>query len=247
MTTPGALLFDFGGTLDVPGSHWLDRFLAHYLAAGMRLTREQLDPAFAYATTMGYREGAAMHDRGLGELIRFLIDLQIEYLSSHGSEDVRSQLSGLATTGRARLMERISTDFIDQSTCGLAESREVLSILASRFRLGVISNFYGNLDRILTDAGMRNLFATVIDSARLGVFKPERRIFEAALEALAIQPEQAAMIGDSLDKDCLPARSLGMKTVLMRDAAGCSVDNAVDASFVDRTIGTLRELVELQW
>jgi len=247
VNTPGALLFDFGGTLDVPGSHWLDRFLAHYLAAGMRLTREQLDPAFAYATTMGYREGPAMHNRGLGELIRLLVDLQLDYLSSHGPEDVRSQLSGLAATGRARLMERISMGFIDQSTRGLAESREVLSILASRFRLGVISNFYGNLDRILADAGMRNLLATIIDSARLGVFKPERRIFEAALEALAIPPAEAAMIGDSLDKDCLPARSLGMKTVWLRPLPGGSVDNAGDSRLVDRTIGTLRELVELQW
>ncbi len=247
MTSPGALLFDFGGTLDVPGSHWLDRFLHHYLAAGMRLTREQLDPVFAYATMMGYREGAAMHNRGLGELIRFLVDLQLDYLSSHGTEDVRSQLSGLATAGRARLMERISAGFIDQSMRGLAESREVLSILASRFRLGVISNFYGNLDRILADAGMRNLFATVIDSARLGVFKPERGIFEAALEALAIPPEQAAMIGDSLDKDCIPARSLGMKTVWLRPLPGGSGDNSGDSRLVDLTIGTLRELVELQW
>lgn len=247
MTTPGALLFDFGGTLDVPGSHWLDRFLAHYRAAGMRLTREQLDPAFAYGTTMGYREGAAMHNRGLGELIRFLVDLQLDYLSSHGPDEVRSQLAGLPSTGRAHLLERIGSGFIDQSSRGLAESREVLSILASRFRLGVISNFYGNLDRILADAGMRNLFATVIDSARLGVFKPERGIFEAALEALAIQPAQAAMIGDSLDKDCIPARSLGMKTVWMRPVPGGSVDDAGNSSLVDHTIGTLGELVELQW
>ena len=126
MTTPGALLFDFGGTLDVPGSHWLDRFLSHYLAAGMRLSREQFDPAFAYATTMGYREGTTMHNRGLGELIRFLVDLQLDYLSSHGPDEVRSQLGGLAATGRARLLERISAGFIDQSARGLAESREVL-------------------------------------------------------------------------------------------------------------------------
>jgi len=244
--TPSALLFDFGGTLDLPGSHWLDRFLANYRRAGIVITREQLDPAFAHGTDVGYRAGAAMRERGLGELVRFLVDLQLDYLSSQGAEEVSAQLSRAAGR-RQDLMERISAGFVEDSARGLASSREVLSILARSFRLGVISNFYGNLDRVLAEARMDELFDTVIDSVRLNLFKPDPRIFQAALRAFALPAAQVAIVGDSLDKDCIPARSLGMRTVWVRGAEDASINRAADASLVDYTIRELRELTELRW
>jgi len=244
--TPTALLFDFGGTLDLPGSHWLDRFLANYRRTGIVITREELDPAFAHGTDVGYRAGAAMRERGLGELVRFLVDSQLDYLSSQGPKEVRAQLSG-AEGRRHALMERISAGFVEDSARGLASSREVLSILARSFRLGVISNFYGNLDRVLAEARMDELFETVIDSARLNLFKPDPRIFQAALKAFALPAAQVAIVGDSLDKDCIPARSLGMRAVWVRPAGDGGADRDTDASLADYTIRELRELTELRW
>ena len=46
--------------------------------------------------------------------------------------------------------------------------------------------------------------------------KPDRRIFEKALEMAGCTPEDAAMIGDRLDNDIYPAKMLGMKTVWVR-------------------------------
>jgi putative hydrolase of the HAD superfamily len=245
--TPTALLFDFGGTLDLPGSHWLDRFLANYRRAGIVIAREELDPAFAHGTDVGYRAGAAMRERGLGELVRFLVDSQLDYLSSQGPDEVRAQLNAAAAGQHDSLMERISAGFVEESARGLASSREVLSILARRFRLGVISNFYGNLDRILAEARMDELFETVIDSVRLDLFKPDPRIFQAALQAFALPAAQVAMVGDSLDKDCIPARSLGMRAVWVRAAGDGGANRDADASLVDYTIRELRELTELRW
>jgi putative hydrolase of the HAD superfamily len=244
---PDALLFDFGGTLDLPGSHWLDRFLANYRRAGILITREQLDPAFAHGTDVGYRAGASMRERGLGDLVRFLVDSQLDYLSSQGPEEVRAQVNAAAAGRRHALMERISAGFVEESTRGLASSREVLSTLARSFRLGVISNFYGNLDRVLAEARMAELFETIIDSVRLDLFKPDPRIFQAALEAFSLPAEQVAIVGDSLDKDCIPARSLGMRAVWVRPAGDGSADGDADASPVDYTIRELRELTELRW
>ena len=72
--------------------------------------------------------------------------------------------------------------------------------LKGRFKLGIVSNFYGNLDRILEESKLDRFFATVADSSRLGIFKPEPGIFEAALKKIQCAPESAAMIGDSLVK-----------------------------------------------
>ena len=50
--------------------------------------------------------------------------------------------------------------------------------------MGIVSNFYGNLDRILEEAKLDRLFAAVADSSRIGIFKPDAGIFEAALKKL---------------------------------------------------------------
>jgi len=243
---PKALLFDFGGTLDLPGSHWLDRFLTNYHRAGIRITREQLDPAFARATQAGYRSGAAMRELGLGKTVRFLIDSQLDYLISQGPHEVRVQLD-TAAGGRAASVERISAGFVEDSRRGLASSREVLLTLSRSFRLGVISNFYGNLDRILAEARMDQLFETILDSTAVDLFKPDPRIFEAALRAFALPAEQVAIVGDSLNKDCIPARKVGMRTVWLRPSPQNGLGHDANASQLDYMIHELRELTELRW
>src|SRR5260221_295215 len=88
-TSLQTILFDFGGTLDSQ-RHWLDRFLTHYRAAGINLTREQLGPGFDHATRTAYRSSKFISSYGLIELIDYLVRLQIEFLSRHGAEDLQA-------------------------------------------------------------------------------------------------------------------------------------------------------------
>lgn len=243
-----AILFDFGGTLDYP-LHWLDRFLVHYRAAGLALDRDELDRAYDYATQKGYRAGDTVHGWGLGQLVRFLVGTQLVYLADHGPETMRKQLGARTEVGRQRLVSQISEAFVAESAAGLGRSRRILLALAERFRLGVVSNFYGNLDRVLEEAGMLGLMGAVVDSARVGIFKPDPRIFAAALDALGIPvpvaPGSAAVVGDSLEKDCAPARQLGLTTVWLctqsRDG------NPDSGGLADYTIRALAELEDLSW
>ena len=227
------LLFDFGGTLDLPGQHWLDRFLAHYRAAGWRLGREELDPAFAWATAEGYRATAALRECGLRSLVERLVAWQFE--------DLRARLPDRFPAGF--VPAQITVPFCAQSAEGLASSRDLLAELAPGFRLGVVSNFYGNLERVLADAGILGLTTAIVDSSRVGVFKPEPRIFALALEALGARAERTLMIGDSLTKDCAPARSLGMKTVCVMGARPPSAALAAGADYLVRDLSALRDLL----
>src|SRR5258708_26276118 len=122
-----AMLFDFGGTLDYP-RHWLDRFLTHYHAAGLRLSREELDRAFDAATQTAYRSTAQVREYRLGELIPYLVGLQLVFLRDHHrSASARSEMD-LADPGVVRdLSERVSAGFIEESRAGLASSRAVLA------------------------------------------------------------------------------------------------------------------------
>jgi FMN phosphatase YigB (HAD superfamily) len=56
-------------------------------------------------------------------------------------------------------------------------------------------------------------------------------------------PESAAMIGDSLAKDCAPARKLGMRTVWLRTGPR----GADDAGAADTTIQSIDEVARIQW
>ena len=65
-----------------------------------------------------------------------------------------------------------------------ATARRVLARLSRRHRLGVVSNFYGNLGAVCADAGLTALFDVIADSTAVGWTKPDPRIFRHALDAL---------------------------------------------------------------
>jgi FMN phosphatase YigB (HAD superfamily) len=236
----GAILFDFGGTLDYR-AHWLDRFLNHYKAAGLELNRVTLDRAFTAATGAAYRSADQMRELKLEATIHYLVDLQMAELCANESLHARP----IHALDRRHLAATISRSFADESRTGLAASRDVLGRLAADYKLGIISNFYGNLDRILDEAGMLQMFAFVGDSSRLGSFKPDPAMFHAAMRAIAVEPDAILMVGDSPAKDCAPARALGIRTAWLRHP---NIDAEVARSVcADFTITALAELEHLSW
>ena len=244
-----ALLFDFGGTLDGP-THWLDRFLRSYRAAGLEIGRDQLDSAFSEATSRGYRATKVLSRFGLKDLVRFLVGQQIELLLKSGPEEIRVRLAETGSKGRFRLVEEITGSFVAETTAALERNRSVIKSLKPRYRIGVVSNFYGNLNQILSDAGfLKDGVGAVADSSAEGIFKPDPRLFRVAIAKLKAVPEAAVMVGDSIDKDCAPAKSLGMRTVWYRPepsdgTAAPRDDQAGDADF---TIRSLDELVAMKF
>lgn len=242
MATITALLFDFGGTLDGP-AHWLDRFLMSYRAAGIEITRADLDPAFDHATRIGYGATRVVSRFGLTDLVRFLVGHQFEYLRKSGPDQLRGTLDDSGAAGRHRFVEAVTNSFVRETSIGLAHSRDVVGTLKSRYKMGIVSNFYGNLDRILAEAKLDRFFAVVADSSRVGIFKPETGIFDAALKKLNCAPQSVAMIGDSLNKDCVPAHKLGMRTVWLRTLPRCDEDSAA----ADVSIRSIDEVAQIQW
>ena len=240
-----ALLFDFGGTLDGP-AHWLDRFLAQYRAAGIEITRAQLDDAFDHATRIGYGATKIVARFGLVDLVRFLVGHQFEYLRQNGPDHVRALLEQGGAKGRHRIVETVTSSFTRETSAGLEHSREIVRQLKGRFKMGIVSNFYGNLDRILAEARIDRYFDAVADSSKVGIFKPDPRLIRAALTTMRVAPESAAMVGDSIPKDCVPAHQLGLRTVWLctEDSRRSSCDARGAADF---TIGSLDEVMRIEW
>ena len=85
----------------------------------------------------------------------------------------------------------------------------------------------------------------IIASAEEGVSKPDLRIFEIALQRSSCPPEQAVMIGDRMDNDILPAKSLGMRTVWIKQGFGKYWNVTEEAERPDRVVGSLTELCDI--
>ena len=130
--------------------------------------------------------------------------------------------------------ERIATSvigaFVRDSRAGLEASRGVLDRLRHRVSLGVISNFYGNVDRILDEAGITPLLATVVDSTCVGVSKPDAQIFTLAVQRLGCEPSEVLYVGDSFEKDVVGAHAAGLRTAWLVGASerACAAPELVD-------------------
>ena len=106
--------------------------------------------------------------------------------------------------------QRVASRFLSDMSVAFARNRPVLETLGQRYRLGVVSNFYGNLEAVCESSGLGRLFGVMTDSQRVGAEKPEPAIFHAALKALHAAPETTVMVGDSLRRDYEGARRSGM-------------------------------------
>jgi putative hydrolase of the HAD superfamily len=197
---------------------WKERFSAQFAAEGASVPPVRFDPAF-YASCDAL-VGAVSQTLSLAGIV--------ERVATGVGERL-----GLDPSLTRRAGER----FLAESEAALAANRVLLARLARSYRLGVVSNFYGNLAHVLDEAGLGPLVSAVADSAVVGATKPDARIFLAALEPLGAAPEEAMFVGDSLPRDMAGARALGMPHVFLSPVPG-----AVACCPGDRVIRRLAEL-----
>lgn len=192
------LIFDYGGTIDTPGVHWYDVIEGAYRAEGIDFGEpERLREAYVAAERLLALPGAVDPADDFLTLLRKKFALQTEIL---GIED---------SDGGERLAQRCDA----VARANTAEARDALRLLAQRYRLALVSNFYGNLRSTLRAYGLEGIFCLVIDSAEAGVRKPDPAIFGLALERLGVRPEEILVIGDSVKNDIEPPRALGCRTL----------------------------------
>jgi putative hydrolase of the HAD superfamily len=189
------LLFDFGGTLDADGVPWKERFRRLYRAHGVEAPDSVFDPVF-YAADDALL-GALPPGCGLRETVGRL---------------TASVSAGLGVVD-PRVTTRVADGFLEASLAHLARNRSLLERLQHSYRLGIVSNFYGNLDAVCEETGMHGVFDVLVDSTRVHCTKPDARIFRHATEALGIATADATFVGDSPSRDMAGARGVGMRHV----------------------------------
>jgi HAD superfamily hydrolase (TIGR01549 family) len=195
--TMQAIVFDFGGTLDSDGGHWLNRFYDLYEKCRSDIPRSAIKRVFYEADAICCATPQINHMK-LRPLMAYHVHLQFQ---------------GLNLRDKA-LQNQLVEDFCrPMEDCLKRNASIIFRIRQKGYKMGVISNFYGNVATILNEAGFGDSLDVILDSVQVGFAKPDHRIFEMGLKQLGLLPHQVCFVGDSLERDMVPAKDMGMKTV----------------------------------
>lgn len=186
---PTGILFDAGGTLVQPNVHRLSPLLAP-------MTPDRLDAALWRAMQLLDADFGPAAGPPAEWIPRWLAAIAGEaridparFLAAWHAEDARAHLWDQPIDGVAGALERLA---------------------CAGMRLGVVSNADGRVAAALDRAGLGRHFAVIVDSAVVGVAKPDPAIFDAALTPMGLDPATTWYVGDTVSYDVAAAEAAGL-------------------------------------
>ncbi len=202
LTPHQGYIFDYGGTLDTGGIHWREVLWQAYERHQVPVTAQQFREAYVFVERQLGAQPLVKPDFTFRQTLDLKVRLQLEHLIEQG----------LTPSAIEQYHQTIVDDLYALTKRETAHSLTVLRQLPDVPKV-LVSNFYGNLSVVLHEFGFDGCFQQIIESAVVGVRKPDPQIFQLGIEALGMSPEEVTVVGDSLENDILPARQLGCRAV----------------------------------
>ena len=227
------LLFDYGGTLDSGGDHWSEVIWSAYQQAGVVVDKNVFRDAYVYAERELARVKHILPHHTFRDMMLIKMQIELQWLAEHGdiaAGVVEEKSREIAETCYASARNHVEA------------SKRVLEQLTPRYPMVLVSNFYGNVESVLADFGIDKYFKTIVESAVVGVRKPDPRIFALGVEALGMKPEETLVVGDSYRKDIVPAESIGCQVLWIKGKGWTSEE---DAQTHPNMVQKLDELVKI--
>lgn len=204
---PQALLFDYGGTLDTAARHWYYIIREGYEHARLPIPDDILRAAYVYGERYLATHRAINPEDDFHTLLKKKITIETDYLELHDQGFLNH------VTDRERLIFEVASYCNEYAIRCVSHSGKILRALATQYPLYIVSNFYGNLKRVMEEYGISSYFQGIIESSCVGVRKPSPQIFSLAVKETGLQPDHCVVIGDSYTKDIIPAAQIGCKTI----------------------------------
>lgn len=224
------IIFDYGGTIDSNGAHWAEVLWGAYEDNSVPVTKEQFREAYVYTERYLATHPVVQPDHNFRELLNIKVGLQIQYLTDKKilSPNDKTSTYPLVISGQCYTF---ACDTISKETA-------ILENLRSRYPMVLVSNFYGNVQAVLGDFDLLEYFDSIIESAVVGVRKPDPAIFQLGVDKLGLLPSEIVVIGDSYTKDIVPATKCGCQTIWLKgpgwgDDDGNATADAVITDFME--------------
>ena len=222
-------IFDYGGTLDTGGQHWGKVIWHAYEHLQVPVSEADFRDAYVHAERTLGKNPIIQPDFTFYKTLETKIRLQLEYLQASYITPLTSYILPL------------TSHLYEATVAETSKSREVLLSLKKQYPMVLVSNFYGNIATVLKEFKLDGIFDTIIESAVVGVRKPDPQIFTLGVEALGMQPDEVVVVGDSMDKDIIPASKAGCHTVWFKGEGW--TNDPVDETNAERVITALKQLI----
>lgn len=227
------IIFDYGGTLDTGGDHWSEVIWQAYQEAQIDIDKPTFREAYVYAERELARTLHILPHHNFHDLLLIKMQIELQWLAEN--QKFPPQLIQEKAQQTAQICYEAARSWIEKA-------RPVLEKLAEKFPMVLVSNFYGNVETVLKDFDIDKYFTKVIESAVVGVRKPDPEIFRMGVRALGLKPEEVLVVGDSYRKDILPAESIGCQ---VRWIKGKGWTKEEDAQMHPNIIAQISDLLAL--
>lgn len=233
------ILMDYGGTIDTNGLHWGTVLWKSYEQQGVVIEKALFSKAYAFGEKALAINPLVKSNHTFLDVLKLKIHQQFEFLHQQGHPQDSSKIDEIA---------KACHDFARTT---VEANKGVLEKLAQAFPIVLVSNFYGNLNTVLSGFGIRDYFADVVESAVVRIRKPDPRIYRMGVDRLGLLPQECVVIGDSYNKDIIPAKEIGCNVVWLNvegwGEAGTDELKIADAEIKDfsQLIGLILERQEI--
>lgn len=227
-------IFDYGGTIDTAGRHWGKVLWHAYCRHEIPVTEEQFREAYVHAERTLGSQPIIKPDYTFYKTLETKLRIEMEYLMSEGYWNVSED-------EYVRSRKDILEDLYEGVRQETSHSREVLTKINAGHPMVLVSNFYGNIGVVLKEFGLDKLFRQIIESAVVGIRKPDPRIFALGVEALKLNSADVTVVGDSFYKDIVPAKEAGCKAIWFKGEGW--TDENYDETIPDKVITDLGQLL----
>lgn len=227
-------IFDYGGTIDTAGRHWGKVLWHAYCRHEIPVTEEQFREAYVHAERTLGSQPIIKPDYTFYKTLETKLRIEMEYLMSEGYWNVSED-------EYVRSRKDILEDLYEGVRQETSHSREVLTKINAGHPTVLVSNFYGNIGVVLKEFGLDKLFRQIIESAVVGIRKPDPRIFTLGVEALKLNSADVTVVGDSFYKDIVPAKEAGCKAIWFKGEGW--TDENYDETIPDKVITDLGQLL----
>ena len=202
-------IFDYGATLDTGGNHWGQVIWHAYRHLGIAITEDCYREAYVFAERKLGSEHIITPEDTFKNTLDKKLDIQLTYLNNIDSLNYTSIQQDKI---RSLLLEYLYNNVRKETS----RSAEVLAELKKNYPLALVSNFYGNIKVVLEEMGLDVYFQDIIESATVGVRKPDPLIYNIGVKTLDMPAENIMVVGDSLGKDILPALKTGCQATWLK-------------------------------
>lgn len=207
LTDIKGIIFDYGGTLDTNSRHWSEVLWSKYEEYHVPVGKADFREAYVYGERTLARIPLVKPEDNFHDVLCIKTKLQMEYLIEQGK---------LVQTDAMEYAVKIADSCYQYVLSVLEKTRPVVQSLSRKYKLVLVSNFYGNIRSVLKDFELDDFFSDVIESSVVGVRKPDPAIYRLGVEVLKLPAENVLVVGDSFSKDMVPAKTVGCKVAWLK-------------------------------